>query len=63
VGVGAVGAKKTQKAHEVGFVSVLVGKVDRKSGEEIICHEADLHFGTIHELEAAIPGFFGPSSM
>ena len=50
--------KNIQMAKQVGFVTVLVGKKSRDSGDDIVCAEADFHISKVTELADVIPGIF-----
>ena len=50
--------KNIKAAKEVGWRTVLVGKVDRDTGKEVVCSEADVHVAGLHELRAAMPELF-----
>lgn len=55
--------KNIQMAKQVGFVTVLVGKKSRDSGEDIVCAEADFHVSKVTELQDVLPGLFQASTL
>jgi pyrimidine 5'-nucleotidase len=54
--------KNITAAAAVGWRTVLVGKVDPVSGEEVKCEAADFHIGSLHELPTVLPEIFGKAA-
>lgn len=52
--------KNIRAAKEVGWRTVLVGKVDRDTGQPVVCDAADWHIASLHELRVAVPELFTP---
>ena len=43
-----------------GFTTILVGVVDRKTGDRRRCDDADYHVASVHDLPRALPTLFPP---
>ena len=50
--------KNIVAAKAVGWRTVLVGKKDRDTGNDITCDSADAHVATLHELRGVMPELF-----
>ena len=45
-------------AKAIGWRTVLVGLNDRDTGAKIVCHAADAHIGSLHQLRSVMPELF-----
>ena len=50
--------KNIKAARAFGWRTVLVGMIDRDTGDEIICEEAEVHIASLHELPDAVAKLF-----